>query len=214
MPVPTSEEVFTYGPVDIPVMSADPAAAKPLGVGPVSAGGDLLDIKVMAQFSGPVDVSVGIYAPAVDEMDIFFLDPEKNLKRLSKMIIKAGDLKTYSKMYRKYYKKDGHDEGDLSKDEIKRLLFWKRGVTEINETLASIPASELPSGVYSLMLTVKPSDEDYSFGRKDSDDFDDDEEDDDDDEDDDEDDDDEDGDDERSESEDGSYRWMTQFVIQ
>jgi len=187
MPVPTGREVFTYDPVPLPETSGDPAAAKPLGVGPIANGGGVLDISVMAQFDGPVDVSVSVYAPAVDEMDVFFLDPQKKLKRLSKELFDSNMYGTSDR------EGSSHDDNEHRNADIRRLLYWKKGVTELNETLFTRPASELPSGIYSLILTVRNSDDHHSHSREYSFNSDDDRE--------------------RRESEDGSYRWITHFVI-
>ncbi len=86
MPVPTGEGYFEYDPTETGVVSADPAQAKPLSVGPVAKGGENINIRVsLPAFSAPVDIYVALHAPEVHP-DIFLLRPDNTLRPSS------GDL--------------------------------------------------------------------------------------------------------------------------
>ncbi|MBW2147472.1 MAG: hypothetical protein JRI22_10670 [Deltaproteobacteria bacterium] len=64
IPVPTSQQMFSYPPTADPVLDADPAAARPVGVGSVAAGGLTLTLRIsFLQFSGPVDIYFLIASP-------------------------------------------------------------------------------------------------------------------------------------------------------
>lgn len=150
MPLPTGEDTFTYDPVVSPVVSTLPADAKPIGVGPVANGGDVVDIAVsLAQFAGPVDVFFGIYA-SVRPMDVFFLDSEYRLRPLSEAAVE----------FDRSVRSDGPDDAKKKKKFKKRLL-WKTKVKDVNEALfIDVPVSDLPKGQYTLILQVEPSEVD------------------------------------------------------
>jgi plastocyanin len=64
MALPESQLVFTPAPSSAPIPDADPALANPIGLGPVAAGGDTLDIGIgTIGFSGPVEAYFAIFSP-------------------------------------------------------------------------------------------------------------------------------------------------------
>jgi uncharacterized delta-60 repeat protein len=66
MEVPNAQQSFSYPPAIDPAMAVDPMSARPMGVGPVVAGGAVLNLRAaFPQFSGPVDIYLGLYAPSV-----------------------------------------------------------------------------------------------------------------------------------------------------
>ncbi|MHB8880489.1 MAG: thrombospondin type 3 repeat-containing protein [Thermodesulfovibrionales bacterium] len=149
MPVPASEESFSYDAVAEPVVSAVPAQAKPIGLGSVASGGGDLDVKVkIGPFADRVDVSLIIYAPAIDPEDLYFMRGSE-LKLLSD----AVDDDEQQRL-----SKDSDSDNNRSK-KFRRLTLWKANVTQVNENIYSGPASELPSGYYTLVLVVKAEDE-------------------------------------------------------
>lgn len=84
MTVPPGQESFSYDPVASPVISSDPAQAKPIGVGLVAEGGSTLSLQIaLEQFSGLVDVYFAIYAPAIDPYNIYILKSDYTLQPLS-----------------------------------------------------------------------------------------------------------------------------------
>jgi hypothetical protein len=74
MGMPTGQEMFSYGPMQGPVVGADPASSGPLGVGTVATGGNMLSIHATTgQFTGPMDVYFMLYAPSVDPLNIYVM---------------------------------------------------------------------------------------------------------------------------------------------
>lgn len=89
MAVPNAKRSFSYSPAIDPAMAVDPMRARPMGVGPVVAGGDALNLRAaFAQFSGPVDIYLGFYAPSVDAADVWLIGPGSALQPLSQGLVK------------------------------------------------------------------------------------------------------------------------------
>lgn len=84
MQVPASQQSFIYASAESPATNTDPAQARPIGVGPVATGGSTLTLRInMLQFSGPVDVYFGIFAPAIDPVNVYLLDQNGSFQLLS-----------------------------------------------------------------------------------------------------------------------------------
>lgn len=80
MPVPTGQQGFSYPPTSNPVLDADPAKARPIAVGPVAEGGNVVRLRVtLPAFSGPVDLYFGVSAPALDPFHLYLLRPDGQL---------------------------------------------------------------------------------------------------------------------------------------
>jgi hypothetical protein len=155
MPLPTSEEKFEYNAVANPVVSADPDLAKPIGVGPLATGGKTIDLKVnVGPFESPVNVSFFIYAPAIDSEDLYYLDRNYEVKKLSDTV---GEIERES--FAASSSRRG-DDRTSSKKKFKRLSFWKENVTSVNE---QIYKGTLPAGYYNLVLVVKSDDNDEDY---------------------------------------------------
>ncbi len=72
MPLPESQLVFTPAPASLPVLNADPAVAKPMGLGSVATGGGTLNIQIgTVGFSGPAEVYFAVFSPQALGNDIF-----------------------------------------------------------------------------------------------------------------------------------------------
>ncbi|HET6516470.1 MAG TPA: hypothetical protein VFG09_15055 [Thermodesulfovibrionales bacterium] len=146
MPLPAGEQSFTYDPVASPVLSTDPAQAKPIGVGSVANGGDTFDITVaLDKLSGPVDVAFGIYASSINPTEVFFLDSSYSLKPFSKaaVAVAAEDQQSGKRPH---------------PIKVRKLILWKMRINDLNEgLLVNVPLSVLPSGQYTLILDVSPS---------------------------------------------------------
>ncbi|MDA8083558.1 MAG: hypothetical protein M0024_07880 [Nitrospiraceae bacterium] len=155
MGLPTSEQTFLYNAVADPVVSADPAQAKPIGVGPLATGGNTIDLKVnIGPFEAPVDISFFIYAPAVDPEELYFMAPNYDMKRLSDTV---GDMERSSYSSAVMGKREGNTPSSVK---FKRIAFWKTDVTSVNE---EIYKGSLAPGYYNLVLVVKTPGNDNNY---------------------------------------------------
>jgi uncharacterized delta-60 repeat protein len=83
MEVPNAQQSFSYSPAIDPAMAVDPKRARPLGVGPVVAGGGVVNLRAaFPQFSGPVDIYLGFYAPSV-AAEVWLIGAGNTLQRLT-----------------------------------------------------------------------------------------------------------------------------------
>lgn len=88
MQVPASRQSYVYTSIESPGTSTDPAQARPVGVGSVATGGSTLTIRINTlQFSGAVDIYFGVFAPAIDQNNIFILDQYGSLQLLSSGLV-------------------------------------------------------------------------------------------------------------------------------
>jgi len=149
IPLPTGKQVFTYGAVAMPVLSSDPAAAKPIGVGPVASGGTTVDISVnIGPFASPVDVSLALYVVGVDSGEVYLLNQWNSFESVHYAVAaRAG-------------RSASEDEGDgeNSSEKNENLTIWKKNVTGVNQHIyGPSPVSDLPPGPYILVLGAVPS---------------------------------------------------------
>ena len=162
IPVPTSEQIFSFDAVVSPALNTDPALAEPIGVGPVALGGNTLDVKVnIGPFAGPVDVSLVIYAPAIVSDDLYFIGPDNKLKKLSDAITAEEQTLISTEQ------SQSSDNGDDSKEpaqahqaitpmkKFSELILWKTNVTEVNESIYTGPTSDLEPGLYTLVFVAQ-----------------------------------------------------------
>jgi hypothetical protein len=76
MPCPDGQNYYQYAPVAEPLLSDQPSSAKPVGVGPVAIGGKQLRLHIsLFDFSAPVDIYFGLYAPAISP-SVWILQPD------------------------------------------------------------------------------------------------------------------------------------------
>jgi hypothetical protein len=163
MPVPTGAQVFSYQPVDLPVVSDDPSQAKPIGVGPIATGGNTIDLRVdIGPFAGPVNVSLIAYAPAIDSEDLYFIAPGLGLKKLSDAV---GEEEQAERDGRRRSSDEREDsEHSLPSKHFRDLVVWKKNVTSVNEGVFTAKITDLPSGLYPLVLAVtSPDNPDNSY---------------------------------------------------
>lgn len=81
MPLPEGQHAFAVPLSVFPWTDPDPAAANPMGEGFLSLG--ILSLRVgLTEFSGPVDVYFGIYAPSI-EPDVYILKEDTTLQKIS-----------------------------------------------------------------------------------------------------------------------------------
>ena len=78
MPVPSGPNAFAYHPVPVPILSEDPAKARPIGVGPVSIDHDLTLQIGLEAFVSRVDIYLIMYMPALSDT-FFFFQPDGSL---------------------------------------------------------------------------------------------------------------------------------------
>ena len=125
----SNQQTTSYEPTAVPVRNADPALAKPVGVGSVAEGGNTLSLQVSAgRFTGPMDISLALYVPSEEgsltPANVFMLSPSNSFEPAA----------------------DG-------------MLLWKKGVTAVNEKiLVDIPVSELYQGQYVIIMGATHSD--------------------------------------------------------
>lgn len=149
MAMPAKKQAFTYTPVETPVVDCDPAKAKPVGVGNVAKGGDVLDLNVeIGPFEEPVDVSFGLFAASFDAADIYFLNILNQFTSLQDQISEDNE---------------GQGQGKAKK-KFKKLPPWKSNVLEVSETIGPVDVSDLPPGLYVVVLNVtrvSPADDNF-----------------------------------------------------
>ncbi|MBI5676195.1 MAG: hypothetical protein HZC48_10290 [Nitrospirae bacterium] len=138
MPVPTGTQSLSYDPIESPVLSDDPAQAKPVGIGSVASGGNTLSVHIgLNQFSGPVDI-YGAFTVSADPVHVNILNP------------------------------NGTSFTSFTISEIMNALStgvppaganpWRSNVDEsINEDLFDMPVSSIPAGSYTVYLLVTPA---------------------------------------------------------
>jgi hypothetical protein len=164
MPVPTSQKVFSYAAVEQPVVSSDPAQAKPIGVGSVAIGGDTVDVNVnVGQFAGPVNVSFMIYAPTLESDDLYFMGPNNEIKKLSNAVEEDEDSRSGQGDSCGEYRDADH--GSKPSTKFSRLIRWKDNVTGVNQSILTAPVGDLRSGIYTLVLVVKSTEDHNDYYR-------------------------------------------------
>lgn len=84
MGMPTTQQMFSYGPTTGPVMGTDISNTMPIGVGTVAMGGNMINIHVATgQFSHPMDMYLTIYSPVFDPFNIYLMHPDGTIKPVS-----------------------------------------------------------------------------------------------------------------------------------
>jgi hypothetical protein len=139
MSVPTDKESFSYAAVFSPVLNDEPLNAKPLSVGSVSEGGDILNVNIsLNKFDGPVDIYCAFSLSTNPNM-ISVLNPDGSsfnyytvqeiLSVLSANVLPAG------------------------------IKPWMADVKDkINKHLFTTNLSTIPPGIYHIYLLVTPAD--------------------------------------------------------
>ncbi|MGE5238487.1 MAG: hypothetical protein ACM3ON_06775 [Chloroflexota bacterium] len=156
MPLPVGKHIFTYNAVESPVVSIDPAQAKPISVGTVAALGDIFEIRIQTPtFAGPVNVTAMGFAVAIDPLDILFVDDKHELKKLSRELLDIDRvMRVRSSQDEDENEVEDEDETGV-KGELEKGMNFKTQVTVVNDTvLGPLPIEEVPPGLYVLMLKV------------------------------------------------------------
>jgi len=84
MQMPTTQQMFSYGPTTGPVMGTDISSTMPIGVGTVAMGGNMINVHVaIGQFSNPMDLYLTVYAPAIDPFNLYLIHPDGTIKPVS-----------------------------------------------------------------------------------------------------------------------------------
>jgi hypothetical protein len=82
--MPTTQQMFTYGPTSAPVTSSDVTTTMPIGVGAVAMGGDTVAVQVATgEFASPVDMYFALYAPSIDPFNIYLMRQDGSLQPAS-----------------------------------------------------------------------------------------------------------------------------------
>lgn len=138
IPSPDDRQTFSYGPLITPSISRFPFYAKPVGVGPVASGGNMLNIQVrIDQFFEPVDI-YGAYTVSNDPGHVHVLNPDGSTFRtftLSEIINTLAN-------------------GTLPEN----AHPWKSNVLEqIDRQLFKTSVSTIPPGKYTIYLMATPA---------------------------------------------------------
>ncbi len=89
MAPPTGQEVFVLQATTLPVVHTIAAKASPIGLGSASAGEDDLTVRIgLPEFSSPVDLYLATYWPAVDPVNIYFVNGLNQPSPLSSGLVK------------------------------------------------------------------------------------------------------------------------------
>lgn len=88
MPAPSNNQSFVYASTEAPVTSTEPGQARPIGIGSAASGGSTLTVLInILQFSGAVDVYLGIFAPGIDPVNVYLLDQNGLFRLLSNGLV-------------------------------------------------------------------------------------------------------------------------------
>lgn len=157
LPAPASKESFTYTPVIDSVTSCDASTAKPIGVGAIAQNGRTIDIDVdVGPFEEGVDISFAMFSASFDASNIFFLNVSDQITSLQDEFSEGSDTQISAMA------KDNAGQDNVSgsgKKNFKRLIPWKNDVLQVRETVFSGDISDLPPGLYVLVLNVTRSSE-------------------------------------------------------
>jgi hypothetical protein len=137
IPLPQTRQSFGYNPVVFPVLGFDPPELKPVAVGDVAAGGDMLNIQIgFNRFSAMVDI-YGAFVLSTNPNIVNVLNPD-GTSFTSFTFAQILDAITTG----------GAPEGADP---------WRSGVMgPINEQLFNTLISNLPTGNYIIYLLVTP----------------------------------------------------------
>jgi hypothetical protein len=84
MPSPMGQVTFIYPPAPVPLLSADPAQAEPLGVGSIAGGGQRFSLKVgLGELEAPVDLYLVLFFPAIDPDSLYVVTPGLGIQPIS-----------------------------------------------------------------------------------------------------------------------------------
>jgi hypothetical protein len=138
MPVPVKKDFFPYDPVRVPVTNIDPSLAKPVGIGTIAIGGNIITISISLEgFLDPVDI-FGAFILSTNPTSVYVLNPDDvSFTSVSTSVIQNA-LAT----------------GTVPQ----QIKPWREGVYgPINESLFEISLSESIPVIYSLYFLVSPA---------------------------------------------------------
>ena len=96
IPAPSGQQNFPYDPTAFSIASIEPAVARPMAVGDIATGGDILNIQInLGQFSDPVDIYFALFAPTIDPDNIYILTSDNTFQKLATVGLKAWESYTY-----------------------------------------------------------------------------------------------------------------------
>ncbi len=86
MSMPMGQQMMTYSPVSDPVVgTTDPTVARPMGLGSMASGGNMLSMHIkLGQFVGNVDVYFGVFSEAINPKEILILNQNNEFVEASK----------------------------------------------------------------------------------------------------------------------------------
>lgn len=59
---------------------------------------------------------------------------------------------------------EAHESHGINQGTLNNFVLWKTNVTSLDENVGTVSVSGLPSGVYTLVLTIRPTSSGYSPG--------------------------------------------------
>ena len=84
MESPTDDQLIDYAPIAKPVIGNSYATAFPMGLGSVAENGDQLELIVALDgFNAPVDLYLGLFAPAIDPNELYLFTESGGLQGLN-----------------------------------------------------------------------------------------------------------------------------------
>lgn len=138
-PMPLVKKSYSYPSTDFPVVDPDPAKTRPIGVGPVSHGGDTVDLQfTLGRFISPVDIYFALGVPT-DANNLYIVKADSTIQVYPKQNLLTAAF-----------------FGALPSAVMSGgIQPWKTGVEgPIDEHLFSAPISRIAPGVYSLYVMV------------------------------------------------------------
>ncbi len=139
VPMPSVRKSYSYPATDFPVVDPDPSKTRPIGVGPVSLGGDTVDLQFsLGRFISPVDIYFALGVPT-DANNLYIIKKDSTIQVYPKQNLLAAAF-----------------FGALPSAVMSGgIQPWKTGVEgPIDEHLFSAPISQIAPGVYSLYVMV------------------------------------------------------------
>ncbi|MGD1075105.1 MAG: hypothetical protein ABR903_03375 [Thermodesulfovibrionales bacterium] len=128
-----------------------PATSEPIGISVASH--DVTLSLALGPFCVPMNISFNIYVPAIDPMEIYFLDSGFTLHGLSDEAFGQGQSNGMNTTSGQDADKGGGNGQGKPNQGFKNSVFWKSQILELSEQFTI----KLPSGLYILTLSATPA---------------------------------------------------------
>lgn len=134
---PFGQQTFSFPPAEQPVVDADKASSRPIGIGALAVGGDTLTVMIaIGQYAVPVDLFAA-FTVSTDPLTVVNIQPDLSSQNLTLQVV-AGALAS----------------GTLPAG----VVPWMSAVSQGNEftLFANVPTAGIASGQYTAFLLVTP----------------------------------------------------------